>query len=79
MPNFLSDAEIDKIVQQTIPQNTDASHSNAIVATVDTDGAKVVAHFQKDVKNGWQLDADAVAEHDWTGDNSVGAQVVLKW
>lgn len=75
---IFSSQQLATIVNETIPAATDPTHTNAVVLGVDQTGAQVVAHFQKD-GNGWQLDADAVAQHQWSGDNSVGAQVVLKW
>lgn len=76
---IFSPAQLAQIVNETIPSVTDASHRDAIVAGVDLSGAQVLVHFQKSSVNGWEMDADAVARHNWTGDSEIGAQVVMKW
>jgi len=76
---LLDQATLDRIVSQTIPQATDATHQNAIVGTVDTTGIQVVAHFELHQGSGWELDDEAVAAHNWNGDNEVGDKVILKW
>ena len=77
--SIFSPDQLAQIVQQTIPAATDATHQNAIVGSVDQTGAQVVAHFVYKPQSGWELNANAVARYDWTGDVSVGAQVLLKW
>lgn len=78
--SVFSPAALDQIVQETIPQAVDPTHTNAVVFGIDQTGAKVVAQFRLNpITQQWELNADAVAQHDWTGDNEVGAQVVLKW
>lgn len=79
MTNIFSPEALAKIVNDTLPSATDKDHTNAIVGGIDQNGAQVVAHFEYDAKRGWVLNADAVARHDWSGDNSVGARVILKW
>ncbi len=77
---IFSQDQLDKIVSETIPQETDHNHTNAVVFGLDQTGAKVVAHFERDEASGkWALTADAVAAYDWTGNKSVGAHVGLKW
>lgn len=76
--NIFSPEALAKIINETIPLNTDKTHTNAIVAGIDQHGAQVVARFEKQ-GSAWVLDGDAVVRHDWSGDNSVGARVILKW
>lgn len=59
-----------------LPQLPDG-HKNAIVGTVDLTGAKVVAGFSLGPDN--KLKFSGAFEHDWTGDNKAGAQVLYSW
>lgn len=78
MTNVFSAAELNRIVQQTIPAATDATHRNAVVGTVDQSGAQIVASFRRPTGAAeWTL--EAAARHTWTGDNQAGASVILKW
>jgi hypothetical protein len=71
--------QLKKIVEQTIPaSNPQDHHDFVLVGGVDQTGAQVVARFEKK-KDKWTLDADAVWRHNWSGDNQVGAEVLLKW
>jgi hypothetical protein len=76
---MFSPAQLDKIINETIPDATNAGHTNAIVLGVDQTGAQVVAHFQVDESGNWTLNAEAVGRHTWSGDNEVGARVALAW
>ncbi len=64
----LSDAAV-----KTVPDG----HSNAIIGTVDQDGAQIVAVAKLGPSNNW--DVTAAARHDWSGDNEVGASVIYSW
>ncbi len=68
-----------KIVNDTIPaEQPGDTHNFVLVGGVDQTGAQIVARFEK-ARGKWTLDADAVWHHNWTGDNTVGAQVLMKW
>lgn len=74
-PVDLSVHTIQRIIQDSLT-GMDASTKNALVATIDLNGAKVVAAFGK--KNGrWQ--AQAIAAHEWSGENVVAGQILIKW
>lgn len=76
--SLFTQQQLDQIVSETIPAATDATHHNAIVGTVDATGAQVVASFTRDEGSAeWEI--QAVARHDWSGDNEAGAKVILKW
>jgi hypothetical protein len=80
MPTIFSPDQLKDIVEKTIPKDTaDEQHNFAVVGGIDQDGAQVVARFERDHKGKWKLDADAVWRHEWTGEDKVGAQVLLKW
>jgi hypothetical protein len=71
---FFSDEQLQKAVAAVVP--TDAKYGEHIlVAAVNSDGVKVVATFK--LREGW--DFLAAAEHDWTGDNKVGAKLIMRW
>jgi hypothetical protein len=73
-------ADLQKIVNETIPAAVPGDdHQFVVVGGVDQQGSQVVARFEKKSDQGWTLDADAVWRHQWSGDNQVGAQVLLKW
>lgn len=73
--------QITKIIGESIP--LDAPETHIIVGTVDLEGAQIVASFKRQMNPtishgiGWEL--QAVARHDWTGDNQVGGKVILRW
>lgn len=74
MPSIFSQEALSKIVAESLPPDPEKNH--AIVGTVDQHGAQVVAGFKfKDGK--WEL--QGAARHEWTGEDSVGAKVLLKW
>ena len=72
--------ELKKIVTETLPQDDPQDqHNFALVGGIDQTGAQVVARFKRNHKDKWELEADAAWHHDWSGDDKVGAQVLLKW
>ena len=75
--NPFSDAQLQSIITETIPSTLPAGHTSAIVGSVDQNGAQVVASFELGDKDEWQF--QAAAQHTWTGDNEVGARVILSW
>ncbi len=79
MPTIFSPDQLKEIVTKTIPADDPKDHHNfVLVGGIDQTGSQVVARFEKK-HDTWTLDADAVWEHQWAGDNKVGAQVLLKW
>lgn len=74
---IFSPAQLDEVINQTIPQNLPAGHKNAIVATVDTNGAKVAALFALGDSGHWQV--KAAGEYDWNGDKKAGAELIDSW
>jgi hypothetical protein len=53
-------------------------HKNAIVGTVDQDGAKAIAVFKLGKNDNWLF--QGAFTHDWaSGDNKVGASVLYSW
>lgn len=73
--NILTGAQLDTIVRQTLPP-ADQEHTFAAVATVDRNGMGVVAEFTKH-KGEWAMTAEAYAEHEWSGQNDVGAKLLF--
>ena len=74
-PTIFSPEALQKIVLDTLP--TDGQpNEKVVVGTVDHLGAQVVASF-KFREDRWEL--QAAARHDWTGEDSVGAKVLLRW
>lgn len=72
--NMFSQEALSKIVAETMP--TDAKPGEKVViGTVNQDGVQVVASFK--LKEKWEL--QAVAQHKWSGENNVGAKVLLRW
>lgn len=76
--NIFSPDQLAKIVKETLPDQSNQGDHNAVVASFDQTGAKVVASFTRQHGSAtWKF--QAAAEHDWNGDNSVGANVLLSW
>jgi hypothetical protein len=77
--SIFSPEALAKVVSETLP--TDAQPGEkVVVGTLDQHGAQVVASFKNKANSGgvnWEL--QAAARHDWSGDNSVGAKVLLRW
>lgn len=74
MPLF-SDTALKQIVAQTLPQ-LPPGHHNAVVGTVDANGIKVVAGLK--LKDG-HVEVTGAFEHDWSGNDQAGANVLLSW
>lgn len=78
--NIFTPQQLQKIIDDVIPAaDPKDEHSFVLVGGVNRDGAQVVARFEKDFKRGWSLGTNAAWEHDWTGDDHVGAKVLVKW
>jgi len=75
MTTRFSPAQLQQIVTETLPTLEDG-HTSAIIGTVDSEGAQVVARF-KLTNNHWTV--TAAARHQWTGEDRVGATVLLSW
>jgi hypothetical protein len=76
MRNIFSPEQLDKVIKETIPAELPANHTNAIVGTVDKDGAKVAAHFAFK-EDRWIL--EGAYQHDWHGDDRAGGRVIYSW
>lgn len=75
--NIFSPEQLDKIVTETLPADAGPG-TKVVVGAIDQHGAQVVASFKSSLDGtGWEL--QAAARHDWNGDNSVGAKVLLRW
>ncbi len=73
--NIFSPESLKKVIDTTLPSDG-KPNEKVVVGTVDQHGAQVVASF-KFKENKWEL--QGAARHDWNGDNSVGAKVLLRW
>jgi len=76
---IFSNEQLAKIVTETLPKDAEPGEK-VLVADVNNEGVKVIAAFkfkQVGFKPAWEL--QAVAEHDWSGDNKVGGKVVMRW
>lgn len=74
---IFSPQQLQQIVSQTIPQNLPDGHKNAIVGTVDQDGAQVVAGFKLGQNDHWEV--TGAFRHQWSGENEVGASIIASW
>lgn len=72
---YFSQDQLKKSVEKILPADPGVGEK-VIVGTVDSTGVQVVAAFKfKDGK--WEL--QGAARHDWSGDNTLGAKVILRW
>lgn len=74
-PTIFSPSQLTALVTSILPE-LPAGHTNAVVATVDTSGVKLIAGFSKD-NNRWQF--NGAFEHDWTGENKLGANLIYSF
>lgn len=72
--SIFSPEALKKVIDNTLPADGKTGEK-VVVGTVDQNGAQVVASFK--FKEKWEL--QAAARHEWAGDNSVGAKVLLRW
>lgn len=74
--SMFSQQELARLVQDTVPAERDGVPvRNAIVATVDKDGAALVVKMQK----GEHWTVEMAVRRDWSGDVSSGAKVMYSW
>lgn len=74
---IFSPAQLAKLVNDTMPKDAQPGE-HITVLTVDQTGAQIAASFKlKADKVTWDL--QAAARHDWTGDNAIGARILLRW
>lgn len=77
-PALFSQNQLTKIVGDTFKSvELPAGHSNALVATMDDQGTKVLASFKLGTDARWQI--TGAFEHDWSGSTTVGGSVVYSW
>jgi hypothetical protein len=77
--SIFSPEALSKVVSDTLPADARPGEK-IVVGTVDQNGAQVVASFKNNVQgSGLNWELQAAARHDWNGDNSVGAKVLLRW
>jgi len=73
--SIFSQEALSKVVASTLPADP-RDGERVVVGTVDDKGAQIVASFKyKEIR--WEV--SAAARHEWTGDTSVGAKVLLRW
>jgi hypothetical protein len=78
-PLLFTPERLAQIVRETIPSTDDMTGcTNVVVASVDQNGAQVVASFRRNNPSwGWEL--QAAVHHDWTGETATAGRVILKW
>jgi hypothetical protein len=79
---LFSSEELARLVHETLPADA-RPHEHVVVGTVDLTGAQILASFKHEPLGtdfGCRWELQAAARHDWTsGDNNVGARVLLRW
>lgn len=71
---FFSHDQLQRIVDETLPADAKLGEK-VVVGTIDQNGVQVMASFK--LKQHWEL--QAVARHEWSGNDVVGAKVLLRW
>jgi hypothetical protein len=75
--SIFSPDQLSRIVNDTLV-DLPSDHKNAIVGSVDTHGAQVVAGFTLGQDNTWKL--EGAYRHSWdTGEDTVGGKVIVSW
>lgn len=72
---IFSQDQLAQIVKDSLV-NVPAGHTNAVVATVDQSGVKIVAGFSLH-DDRWRI--EGAYAHDWDGEDTAGAKVILSW
>jgi hypothetical protein len=79
-PLTLSPDALKRLVDLALPADPKAGEK-VVVGTVDQTGAQIVASLT--FKAGWwkagRWELQAAAHHRWTGDNTIGAKMLLRW
>lgn len=75
---ILGSAELRRLIDETLPADA-APGEKIVVGMVNQQGAQIVASFKKTGSHQESWEVQAAARHDWNGDNSVGAKVLLRW
>ncbi len=79
MNTYFSPEQLTAIVNKVLPQDATPGQK-VVVGTVDMTGAQVIAGFKRKASDdGFVWEFQAAARHNWGGDNTVGAKVLLKW
>lgn len=76
--SVFSNDRLARIIRETLPADAKPGE-NVIVGSVDQDGAQIVVGFQRGLGAAGYWTIEAVARHEWSGSNSVGATVLLRW
>lgn len=72
---FFSPSQLKSIVDKTLTDIPEG-HTNAIVGTIDSQGAQIVVAFKTQDEH-WV--ATGTVKHDWSGDNIAAANVIYSW
>jgi hypothetical protein len=78
--SVFSPEQLSKIVAETLPGDAKPGEK-IIVGAIDQTGAQVLIGFKNKAGEGedFNWEAQAVARHNWAGDNQVDAKVVMRW
>jgi hypothetical protein len=76
---LFDDTAIARAVQGVIDSgDLPVGHTNALVATVDATGAQFIVGVQRQQGAAtWQI--QGLYRHDWSGNDSAGARVLVSW
>ena len=74
-PTYFDSAAIKKSVESLLPADVKPGEK-VIVGSVDTQGAQIVAAMKF---HGDRWEVQAVARHNWTGENAAEGRVILRW
>ena len=79
-PLALSSVALAALVAEALPADARPGET-VIIGTVDSNGAQVVASLT--FRAGWwragRWELQAAAQHRWSGDDSVGTKILLRW
>lgn len=75
MITVLTPSQVQSLINTMPP--LPSNHTNAIVGTLDQNGAQVLASFKMGPGDKWI--ATGAARHEWSGQNEVGASVIYSW
>ncbi len=81
MTAIFSPEQLQALVRHTLPADAQPNEK-VVIATVDQDGAQIIASFKNRAGpvGGLQWELQAAARHDWTtADTIVGGRVLLRW
>jgi hypothetical protein len=74
MNTVFSPTQLDSYVKDLGLDNLPDGHKSAVIGAIDQNGVKVGLIYNQGI-----FEAEAAFEHDWNGNNEIGAKILASW